>query len=96
MIMPVIFTTAPEVYDLPGTIPAGHAGFDRTGAVLRAVRVDVPGAVAQVARYLAAGYCACGPSGLGAIRAEGGYIEWQGPREVTGTSPTQTSEGRAR
>jgi len=84
MISPLIFTTAPEIYDLPGTVPAGHAGFDRSGAVLRAVRpVDVPGAIPQVTRYLKAGYIAVGEAGLDAIRAAGGFIEWRDTAGVT-------------
>jgi hypothetical protein len=82
--MPLIFTTAPEIYDLPGTVPAGHAGFTREGAVLRAVRVDLPGAVTQVQRYLTAGYMACGETGLDQIRQDGGFIEYRSVDDASG------------
>lgn len=76
MTMPTIFTTAPDIYDLPGTVPAGHAGFMPDGTVLRAVRVDIPGAVEQVKRYLKAGYVALGGEDLQKVAADGGFIEW--------------------
>jgi hypothetical protein len=75
MKMPIIFTTAPDVYDLPGTVPAGHAGFMPDGTVLRAVRVDVPGAILQVKRYLKAGYQAFGGKELRQVVREGGFLE---------------------
>jgi hypothetical protein len=77
MTMLLIFSTAPEIYDLPATRPAGHVGFTADGQEIRAVEVDMRGAVVQVRRYLTAGYVAVDGAGLEEIVRLGGHVDRQ-------------------
>lgn len=72
----IIFTTAPDAYDLPGTRPlCPHVGFTAEGLVIRAVEIDLGIAVEQARRYLGAGFVATDHAGLREIVRAGGYIE---------------------
>lgn len=71
----VIYTTAPEVHDLPETRPLGHAGFLHDGRVVRAVSVALQDGVPQITVYLKSGCAAMTRDEFAAAVAGGGHSD---------------------